>query len=223
MANVVQAVITTGFRRKLARTFARSGPLEDPRKLFTQFKIGEGGSAVVMGNREPVTPLPSRTDLESEGALMAGTVTFTAGSAAVTGAGTSFTTEAPAGSFVKVQGTDVWGEVLSVADNTHLTLAAVWAGATGAATARSASSPWFTFRKTLLVTDVVETAADSGILLVTCVVETGEANDDGFAAAPEFYELGVFDSGGTMVMYETFPVETKVAGRRLKHEVRFTW
>jgi hypothetical protein len=223
MANVVQTVVTTVWHRKLAKTFARSGAVIDPRKQITSFKIGEGGWALVSGNPNPVTPLPSRVDLESEGEVMDGTALFTAASTSVVGTGTAFLTQTAVGRFVKKPNTDVWGEVASIADDTHLTLVSPWAGTTGSAAPRSAREPWFTFRKTLLTTDVVETSPDSGVLLVTCLVTGSEANDDGFAAAPEFYELGLFDSDGTMVTYETFPIETKVLGRSLKHEIRVTY
>jgi hypothetical protein len=64
-----------------------------------------------------------------------GTVTATAGSTAVTGSGTSFTTDVIAGDRLTFTG-DSTGQtyrVLSVTDDTHLTLAIPFAGTTGAA------------------------------------------------------------------------------------------
>ncbi len=65
--------------------------------------------------------------------LLTGTVTFAA-STAVTGSGTAFTTEAPAGSYIKHSDDTPWYEVLSVASDTALTLRKTYGGTTGADT-----------------------------------------------------------------------------------------
>lgn len=57
------------------------------------------------------------------------------------------------------------------------------------------------------------------IVRLECLVDFGEANDDGFGNDPEFWELGVFDSGGYMVAYFTFPVDSKNALKQLLYEV----
>ena len=60
-----------------------------------------------------------------------GTISWTLGSAAVTGSGTSFTTEAPAGTWILLNSDQVyprWYQVSSVTDNTHLTLHRVTSG-----------------------------------------------------------------------------------------------
>ncbi len=62
-----------------------------------------------------------------------GTATFTQGSSAVTGVGTTFTALQP-GDTVTLQDGQVQGVVLSVTDNTHLTLTQPWAGITTSAT-----------------------------------------------------------------------------------------
>lgn len=57
------------------------------------------------------------------------------------------------------------------------------------------------------------------IVRLECVVDFTEANDDGSGNPPEFWELGVFDSGGHMVAYFTFPVDTKYPVSQLIYEV----
>lgn len=68
--------------------------------------------------------------------LLTGTVTFAA-STAVTGSGTAFTTEAPAGSYIKHSDDTEWYEVLSVTDDTNLILRESYGGTTGADTANT--------------------------------------------------------------------------------------
>ena len=86
------------------------------------------------------------------GAALTGTALFTAGSAAVVGIGTLFTTEVRCGDYVILWADFMttaplrWGRVASVTDNTHLTLEAVYAGP-GAAVAGAVSlARWVTFQ-----------------------------------------------------------------------------
>jgi hypothetical protein len=57
-------------------------------------------------------------------------------------------------------------------------------------------------------------------LQIRCFVSSSEANDDGFGAPPEFFELAVFDDvsgGGTLLVYSTFPIEIKTSSKALEH------
>lgn len=55
-----------------------------------------------------------------------------------------------------------------------------------------------------------------------CLVYFEEANDRGDGDPPEFWEMGVFDEDGDMVVYATFPKETKTEDYELEKEVRVT-
>lgn len=55
-----------------------------------------------------------------------------------------------------------------------------------------------------------------------CLVHFEEANDRGDGEAPEFWEIGVFDEDDEMVVYATFPKETKTEDHELEKEVRLT-
>lgn len=52
---------------------------------------------------------------------------------------------------------------------------------------------------------------------IKCLVTTGEANDDGHGNPPEFFELGLFDAAGNMLVYSTFPIEVKTSSKALEH------
>lgn len=54
-----------------------------------------------------------------------------------------------------------------------------------------------------------------------CRLETGEANDDGFGNAPEFWEIGVFDGDDRLLGYATFILQTKTAARPIENFVNF--
>lgn len=60
-----------------------------------------------------------------------GTVTVTNGDATVTGSGTQFEDNVTAGDLFKIQGENVLYTVASITDDTHLELAANYAGVTG--------------------------------------------------------------------------------------------
>lgn len=62
---------------------------------------------------------------------LTGTLTFTAGSASVTGSGTAFLTELQAGDKIILDADETWAEILSIQTNTGLTLSAVYAGTGG--------------------------------------------------------------------------------------------
>lgn len=79
-----------------------------------------------------------RADMTKTTDYATGTVTFTNASAAVVGAGTTWTTNAKAGDWILASGGDNnWYKIASVTDNTHLTLQKVYEGTTVAGSAYS--------------------------------------------------------------------------------------
>lgn len=57
---------------------------------------------------------------------------------------------------------------------------------------------------------------------IRCFVASSEANDDGFGAPPEFFELGIFSQpggAGTLLVYSTFPIEIKTSSKALEHVI----
>lgn len=62
---------------------------------------------------------------------LTGTLTFTNGSATVTGSGTAFSTELEVGDYIILDADETWAEVLSIESDTSLTLTAVYAGTGG--------------------------------------------------------------------------------------------
>ncbi len=236
----VQGIIPNVWRTVLARVFARD--VADAQSELVRFKIGEGGFLDVPP-KQPVTPLATRSDLESEGTALAGggTAIFTNGSAIVTGTGTTFLADVAVGQWIKPgplftlgasgsagdPGTeyDVWGQVLTVDTNLQITLSAVYAGATTgvARQVRKAAEPLFTFRKTLLAADVTLFSSLPAITEIDAIVLAAEANADQLLNAPEFFELGIYDSNGVMIAYITFDLETKTAGVQLNHIIQIVF
>ena len=231
----VQATVQEGWRTILARIFSLD--VADVHSDIGFFKIGEGGF-VNVPPKQPIAPVGTRTDLESEGAPLGsgGTATFTNGTTAVVGVGTSFLADVVVGQWIKpgpdftgatvnsagVPGSEVdeWGQVLSVTDNLNIVLSAVYAGATvGGREVRLANEPLFTFRKTLTAGEVLFNSAVPAITEITAIVAAGEANADQLANPPEFFELGVFDANGVMICYVTFDQETKTGLVQLNHIV----
>lgn len=92
--------------------------------LFPYTLAGAPKIGVYAGSQQPV-------------GYTAGGLTVTAGSATVTGAGTSFLADVDAGMIMKVgaPGSEVWGVVKSVETDTSLTLVDTWDGPTAAGTA----------------------------------------------------------------------------------------
>ena len=149
---VIQGVFTDAGRDALAKSML--GPLvRSPyfETYFTYFKIGEGGYQLGPGgSKQPKTPEPDRTDLES------------------------------------------------------------------------VSTPGlYTFQKTLIAGDLtIEVDGTITYAKVRCFVNYGEANDNGFGQYPEFFELGLFDAQGVMLIYATFPGETKNPSKTLNHYIK---
>jgi hypothetical protein len=226
------AKIQNGWREILARVYALDASTQAQADI-SRFKIGEGGSS----GGSPITPDETYTDLESEGAALAGggTAIFTNSSAIVTGTGTNFTADVSAGEWIKPGPTfsgvgatpqsagdpgseyDEWGEVQSVDSTTQITLVSNYTGATTAVAreVRKAAEPLFTFRKTLTTADVLYSSGLPAITEVTMNVLSGEANSDQLGNDPDFYEVGVFDSNGVMVAYMTMDLQTKIVGVQL--------
>jgi hypothetical protein len=72
------------------------------------------------------------------------------------------------------------------------------------------------FQKSLSSARVVEVTAYS--VRIECLVDVDEANDDdGTGVAPEFWELGVYDSAGTMISHTTFDRQPKTSSVALRH------
>lgn len=237
----VQAVVSSGWREILARLFARD--VVDIFAEITDYKIGEGGF-VNVPPKLPIVPDPTFLDLQSEGTRLAagGICEFTNGSTAVTGFGTSFLADVSVGDWIKpgpsqpmfinsfgVPGTeeDGWGQVFSVNNNVSITLTAPYVGATHLLAENrncfKASAPLFTFRKPLANADVLFASGNPAITEITAIVLAGEANANQLGGSPEFYELGLFDQHGVMVVYMTFPLETKTVAVQLNHIIELVF
>lgn len=82
------------------------------------------------------------------------------------------------------------------------------------------SGSQFVFTKNLTGGDLTFTSPTR--LEIRCFVASSEANDDGFGAPPEFFELGIFNGTGgtgTMLVYSTFPIEIKTSSKALEHVI----
>ena len=243
---VVDAIVQEGFREVQARLYAL-----DVAQNFADpywFKVGEG-AFVDVPPKEPIAPDATRDDLFSEGTPVAGggTAQFTNGSAFVVGTGTSFLADVTAGDWIKPGPTfgvlggleganarsagdigseyDVWGQVLSVVDNTNITLSAPYGGATNAnpRPVQVGEIPFLTFRKTFSPSDVLFSSAIPAITEFTCIILASEGNINQQALNPEFFELGIFDANNVMMVHMTFPLETKTAALQLNHIIELVY
>lgn len=77
----------------------------------------------------------------------------------------------------------------------------------------------FSFTKALISGRVT---VDANEVTINCIVDTSEANNDGFDNAPEFWELGVFDGEGDMMLYGTFSAQPKTDRVLLQHQITVT-
>ena len=77
-----------------------------------------------------------------------------------------------------------------------------------------------TFSKALVGGDIVFIAP--GTLEVTCLLDFGDFNNDGFGNNPEIYEIGLF-AGTTMMAYGTFQQQVKTPGNQLPNTIRITF
>lgn len=74
------------------------------------------------------------------------------------------------------------------------------------------------FQKSLTAGDIAYEADRKS--RATCIVSFTEANDDGYGDPPEFWEIGIFDENDVMVVYGTFPKETKTPDKEIEKEIR---
>lgn len=228
------ASVQEDWRTILARIFSQD--VSDTHQDIVRFKIGEGGSSAGL----PITPDPTFVDVEGEGAPLAGggTVEFTNGSMVVTGSGTSFLADVSPGDWIKPGPTpsadplspgtpgseeDGWGEVDTVNSNISITLLANYVGATHllaeSRACHKAAAPLFVFRKAMGVSDVLFDSAVPAITEITAIVAAGEANLDQLGGNPIFFEVGLFDANGVMLVYMTFDAVTKTGAVQLNHIV----
>jgi len=237
----VQAIVQEGWREVLARVYARD--VADTQSEITYYKIGEGGF-IDLPPKTPITPDPTFRDLQSEGTPLAGggVCEFTNGLAAVAGVGTTFLADVAVGdwikpgplpsAFVNAAGQpgseeDGWGQVLFVNSNVSITLTAPYVGGTHllaeARRCHKASTPLFTFRKAMANADVLFSSGVPAITEVTAVVLAAEANATQLAVSPQFYELGLYDANNVLLVYMTFPLETKTLAIQLNHILELVW
>jgi hypothetical protein len=79
----------------------------------------------------------------------------------------------------------------------------------------------FTFQKDFVANDLTYFLdLDVPFAIAKCFLEFGEANDDGFGQSPEFFEIGIFDANDVMLVYATFPGETKNGAKTLNHIIK---
>lgn len=71
------------------------------------------------------------------------------------------------------------------------------------------------FEKAFTPTDI--SINPDGSIRFDVVVEYAEANDNGTGDDPTFFEIGLFDQDDNMIVYATFPEETKNLSKRLIH------
>lgn len=76
----------------------------------------------------------------------------------------------------------------------------------------------FVYQKTLSTVDFTFIAPS--IMQVRCRLDNLEANDDGLGNPPRFFEVGVFDENDNMIVYATFPEQTKAANKILTNYVQ---
>jgi hypothetical protein len=79
----------------------------------------------------------------------------------------------------------------------------------------------FAYDKDLTATDLsIEVDGSITYAKLRCFLDYSEANDDGFGDPPEFFEIGIFDPNDVMLIYATFPGETKNASKTLNHIIK---
>lgn len=52
---------------------------------------------------------------------------------------------------------------------------------------------------------------------IDCTLELVEGNDNGYGESPQYFEIGLFDEYDNMIVYATFPGETKNDVKILRH------
>ena len=76
----------------------------------------------------------------------------------------------------------------------------------------------FSIQKNLNALDFVFIAPST--MQIRCQLSGSEANDDGLGNAPRLFEVGIFDDNGNMLIYATFPEQTKAANKILTNYVQ---
>lgn len=74
------------------------------------------------------------------------------------------------------------------------------------------------FQKDFLLTDLTFIAPST--MQFRCRLSPVEGNDDGLGNPPRLFEIGVFDSNNNMIVYTTFPEQTKAANKLLTNFVQ---
>lgn len=76
----------------------------------------------------------------------------------------------------------------------------------------------FFFQKNFVSTDF--TFLSPSIMQLRCRLNPLEANDDGTADSPRFFEIGIFDDTNAMIIYTTFPEQTKQSNKILTNYIQ---
>jgi hypothetical protein len=115
-------------------------------------------------------------------------------------------------------------KVRRVPDPTFTNVDAILDAARPPASQRYAADERFVFMKNFAAGDVLWVAPS--VVQLTCLLDFGDANDDGFGNPPEFWEIGIFDQpggGGNMVAYFTMDKQTKTPAVQLLNVINLIW
>lgn len=77
-------------------------------------------------------------------------------------------------------------------------------------------TPGNTFVQKDLTTDRVSFISPS-TAQIECTLDMTEGNDNGYGVSPQYFEIGLFDEQDNMIVYATFPGETKNDIKILRH------
>ena len=86
---------------------------------------------------------------------------------------------------------------------------------------RYAADERYVFTKSFVGGDIVFSSPTT--VSCTCLLDFGDANDDGYGNDPEFWEIGIFDSDDNMLAHGTFPQQTKNISVQLSNTVNFVF
>ena len=86
---------------------------------------------------------------------------------------------------------------------------------------RYPATSWASYAKLFIGGDITFVAPNT--IRCRCFLDLAEFNDDGYGNSPEVWELGVFDSGGRMIGYGTFPIQIKDNTKVLDNTMIFTF
>ncbi len=80
----------------------------------------------------------------------------------------------------------------------------------------------FSYEKDLEAADI-DTSDDAKVTII-CALDPDEGSDDGSGAAPEYYELGIYNADDVLMFYSTFPKIQKESyqGVEIRIEVTFS-